>query len=335
MPYYIAVFGMIAFVVYGAYGNPRGWAQRFRNTDDAYTYQAELVTNAWFQSMYAPQFVSAQKCTQSFEWMLRQTPPDGLPLAYNPSGEPWAITTAYLGASMLRDPRYIWLAANSLSRLEERNGFLSAQPGVEAPLDMRGSAPTEGACLLYGDSGLPNQVGPLAPDKIVLRDGWSADSNYLLLNLRFMGWHRYKATNDIVALNQAEPLVVEQAQPNPIWWLPRGRSVERDKRIAREYLNGLLIPATGVSGLFGALGIGDGWAQDPPLVARVLRFEPNATPQVAQTVIDDWHGWTHTRTIYFYPRGPIVVVDTAAGGSGRAALSWHILGDGVRAGDGL
>ena len=76
-----------------------------------------------------------------------------------------------------------------------------AQPGAERPLDLAGESPHVGSCLLYGDSGLPTQVGPLAPDKIVFRDGWTPGAAYLLLNLRFSGWHRYKATNTITLLS--------------------------------------------------------------------------------------------------------------------------------------
>ncbi len=313
----------------------RAWSQRFRNTDDAYFYQAHWLNNALFEAIYAPTSLSNEKRRQSFEWLLQQAMPDGLPTSYNIPEQTSAAAAYYLGAKLLQDPNYVWLAANSLQRVEERSEVFAAQPGLESAVDLEGIAPTTGSCLIYGDSGLPNQVGPLAPDKVVLRDGWSADSLYLLLNLRFSGWHRYKATNDIIALNQAGPLVVEQVEPTATWWLPRGRSALRDKRLPREDLNGLLIPAAGLQQVFSTLGMGTPWAQDPPHYARVLSFEPERTPQRVQTKIENWHGWSHVRTIYFYPQGPIIVVDSAHGGTGRAALSWHLVGQGRRDGNSL
>ena len=107
---------------------------------------------------------------------------------------------AYLGASLLDDPRLLWLADQSLAQVEAEGGYLYAQPGLEAPVTFEDIPPTGASCLLYGNLGLPNQVGPLAPDKIVFRDGWSSDSAYVMLNLRFTGWHRYKATNTITLL---------------------------------------------------------------------------------------------------------------------------------------
>jgi hypothetical protein len=314
--------------------NPRGWAVRFHNTDDAYFYQGLWLNNALFQSLYAPAQVSKTYQRESFAWLLQQALPGGAPLAYNTPGKSWAIGVYYLGAVILNDPRYLWLASRSLDRLEASGGFLSAQPGIESPVDMMGIAPTTGSCLQYGDSGLPNQIGPLAPDKIILRDAWDDAASYLLLNLRFTGWHRYKATNDIISLYSGGPLVTEHVVPTKIGWLPEGRDALRDKRVPRENLNGLLIPANGFAGVFAALGIGDQWAQDPPRYARITEFATNIVPQTIKTNML-WHGWTHTRAIYFYPRGPIIIVDSAKGGKGHAGLSWHAVGAGQRAADGI
>jgi hypothetical protein len=314
--------------------NPRGWAVRFHNTDDAYFYQGLWLNNALFQSLYAPVQVSKTYQRESFAWLLRQAMPEGAPLAYNTSGQSWATGSYYLGAAILSDPRYLWLASRSLDRLEASGGFLSAQPGIEKPVDMMGVAPTTGSCLQYGDSGLPNQIGPLAPDKIILRDGWDDAASYLLLNLRFTGWHRYKATNGIISLYSGGPLVTEHVVPTKIGWLPHGRDALRDKRVPRENLNGLLIPADGFAGVFAALGIGDQWAQDPPQYAHITEFNTDIVPQTIKTTIL-WHGWAHTRAIYFYPQGPIIVVDSAKGGKGHAGLSWHIVGAGQHATDGI
>jgi hypothetical protein len=315
--------------------NPRGWAQRFHNTDDAYFYQAHWLNNALFQATYAPAQVVTENQRLSFAYLLQLATPDGSPVIYNLPKQPPLTGAYYWGALLLRDPRLLWLAARSLADTEARQEFLSAQVGAEMTTTLRGISPNTGSCLLYADSGLPTQVGPLAPDKIVMRDGWELSSRYVLLNLRFTGWHRYKATNALIALNQAGPLVFEHVEPTPIGWLPEGRSTLRDKRVPRERLNGLLVPAVGLNHVWAMLGLGDVWAQDPPHYARVTAFEPQAATQKAQTVIEAWHGWTHVRTIYLDTRGPIVVVDSARGGEGHAALSWHVVGDGEREGDGL
>jgi len=106
-------------------------------------------------------------------------------------------------------------------------------------------------------SWLPNQKGPLAPDKIVFRDGWGKDSAYLLVNLRFTGWHRYKATGTVTLVYQGGTLSADVLDGKPFSWLPVGRSLFRDKRIPWENLNGLVMEKTGMAAvLYRLTGIG-------------------------------------------------------------------------------
>jgi hypothetical protein len=324
--------------------NQRGWFQRFRNTDDAFIYQPEWINNALFQALFWGDgdqdfHIAEQNRRLSFEWLLLQALPDGAAMGYNHPVRTPLATVAYLGAGLLQDPRYLWLSERSLDALEAEGQHLTAQPAVEAPVELLGKAPSQGSCLLFGDSGLPNQQGPLAPDKIVFRSGWLPESAYLLLNLRFTGWHRYKATNSIVLLFQEGPLVLESASGTSFSWLPVGRSLFRDKRIPRTNLNGLLIPRSGMSRvLYELIGFGGSlWAQDPPHYAGVERFETLGPLDFSRTVLDDWRGWDHARSIYFFHDGPIVVMDAAENerDSGPAALTWHVVGQGLRDNGGL
>ena len=307
--------------------NERGWHERFRNNDDAYFYQPEWISNALFQSFYTGS-LSERNQRLSFEWLLLQSLPDGSVLRYNHPA-PWPVTSiAYLGAQLLTDSRFLWLADRSLAQLEAQGKYLNAQPGLEIPIPrLDAPPPSELSCLLYGDSGLPNQSGPLAPDKIVFRDGWSPDSTYALLNLRFTGWHRYKATNTITLLYQSGPLVEDNTWGQPSTWLPEGRSLFRDKRIPRENLNGLLIERSGMSAvLYQLTGIGGPWAQDPPYYANVVGFETGDQLDWSHTQITGWQGWQHDRWVHFYHRGgPVIVIDKAHGpATQQAALGWHL-----------
>ena len=320
--------------------NRRGWSARFRNTDDAYVYQPEWIDNALFQSMYweGNAALAAEAATNralAFEWLLLQALPDGAPLGYNHPGRASIAGSAYLGATLLDDPRYVWWSARMLDWAERTDAPIFSQPGLERSTSLSGVSPDLGSCLLFGDAGLPTQPGPLAPDKVVFRDGWTPDSRYMLLNLRFSGWHRYKATNTVTLLYQGRPLVVEQDTGSSFPWLPLGRSLYRDKRVPRENLNGLLIPRTGMSAVLHTLaGFGGPWAQDPPHYAEVLAFETGPEVDVSRTVIENWRGWRHERTVRFYHDGPIVVVDRARGPqSERAALSWRLATESTLAGN--
>jgi hypothetical protein len=309
--------------------NPRGWQQRFRVTDDAIVYQPEWIYNAYFQSLYT-RAAPFDNVEHSFEWLLFQAPPDGSPLRYN---HPAAIKlgpVAYLGANLISDERLVWLAGRAMEYLQEQGGYPPVAPGAERTTAITGKAPQQGSCLLYGDSGLPNQIGPLAPDKIVLRDGWSSQSLYLLLNLRFSGWHRYKATNAVTLLYQEGPLAVENLSGEDFAWLPTGRSLFRDKRVPRENLNGLLVERSGLGAVLYTLsGIGGPWAQDPPYYARVDEFENQSGMDTSRTLIEDWHGWDQSREIALYHQGPVLVYDQAEkqGYGPAAAISWHFVLD--------
>lgn len=307
--------------------NPGGWPIRFHNTDDAYIYQLEWIINAYFQDQYANN-APLEHVRQSFDWLMLQALPDGRSPQYNHEPGASLANLMLLGAEMLEDPRYLWIAEQSIQSHVRWNLPLYASPTAEKDLDLQGQAPTEGSCLLYSDSGLPNQKGPLAPDKIVFRSGWNADDTYLLLNLRFTGWHRYKATNNIVLIDQAGPMVQEQVEGKPFSWLPVGRSLFRDKRVPRENLNGLLIERQGLSAvLYQLLGFGGPWSQDPPYYATIESFEPGSEMDFSRTLISDWHGWQQQRSIHFYHDGLIFIYDEVQGPSDQnAALSWHLSG---------
>lgn len=310
--------------------NLNGWVKRFRNTDDAAVYQPEWINNAYYQSLYS-ETTNYDNIRLSFEWLLLQALPDGAPLRYNHIGSASFESLAYLGAKLLGDDRFIWLSGRALDYKNEKGSQIFPQPGVEIPTDLMGKSPSQGSCLLFGGSGLPNQIGPLAPDKIVFRNGWARDSAYLLLNLRFTGWHRYKATNTVTLLYQNGNLASDQMSDETFSWLPVGRSLFRDKRIPRENLNGLIVEKIGLSRiLYELTGLGSSWAQDPPYYAMVEDFNTGIKMDSSTTMIDDWHGWTHKRRILFLHEGPIVVIDDAWGPERQTAgLSWNLISDEV------
>lgn len=79
-------------------------------------YQLEWLNNALFQSLYTDR-LSERNQQLSFEWLLLQDLPDGAVLRYNhPLGAP-LTSVAYLGASLLNDPRPLWLADRSLAQV--------------------------------------------------------------------------------------------------------------------------------------------------------------------------------------------------------------------------
>jgi hypothetical protein len=304
--------------------NPRGWELRFRNTDDTLNYQQEWIYNAYFQSLFSGT-ADTQAIKKSFDWLLLQALPDGGMIYHNHPVPLSQTGISYLGATLLGDEQLLWLSGRSAEYFASSEENFTAVPGINLALDLTGRSPSFGSCLIFGDSGLPNQKGPLAPDKIVFRDGWHEDSKYLHMNLRFSGWHRYKGNNTITLIYKAGSLITERLDEESWSWLPAGRKSLRDKRIPREYLNGLIIPRSGMDAVIYQLtGIGGPWAQDPPYYATVTRFETNDDYDISHSEIINWHGWSHQRVIYFYHHGPIIILDEAQGPEDQnAAINWY------------
>ena len=313
--------------------NLRGWYARFRNTDDAIVYQPVWLRNALFQYYYSNQ-LELSNLKKSFDWLLLQTLPDGSLPHYNHPVEATVADTAYWAAQWLKDETHLWFSGKGIQYIEDHGSYLNAQPGAEEPVQMTSQAPVQGSCLIYGGSGLPNQIGPLAPDKIVFRDGWYQDSAYLLLNLRFTGWHRYKATNTVTLIYQAGRLLEDTPKTEFASWLPVGRSLLRDKRIPREELNGFLVSRSGMSKVIQFLTNYAGeWAQDPPYYASIERFETNPNLDISTSVIDDWRGFSHHRTVYFFHDGPVIILDKSSPSEGKtfwdpfsssSGFIWHL-----------
>ena len=151
----------------------------------------------------------------------------------------------------------------------------------------------------------------------------------MLINLRFSGWHRFKATNPITLLYQDGTLLNDDITNMSSLQLPEGRSMMRDKRITRENLNGLVVGRTGMSRvIYDLLGEGSEWAQDPPYYATIERFETHPDFDLSETTIQDWRGWSHTRTVAFYHDGLIIVHDRATGAPEmQARLIWNLPGN--------
>lgn len=303
---------------------PDEWDIRFRVTDDAAIYQGEWISNSWFESLYSRN-MNERNAALSFEWIKLLAPPDGSPLKFNHVGELDIASFAYFGAALFHDQELLWIAKRAVDYHHSNGNHIQPLPGIERDPEITGIQPDELSCLLYGNSGLPTQSGPLAPDKVVLRDGWNSDSTYLLLNLRYTGWHRYKATNTIISLINSGKLLTENQTGDTPSWFPAGRSQYRDKRIPRENLNGLVIPKQGMSKiLFILTSFGSKWAQNPPYYAQIEHFQKSDETTMVATRMGPWNKWDHQRKIYLYNNGPLIIFDSVSHPADQTGeIRWH------------
>ncbi len=313
-----------------------GWKGNFRNPDDGIVYHHHLwIKNAYMISKFGGQenYLYSNNSRNSFEWIMLQWPPNGMSPAYNVPANYTPFDIIVLGSYLFHDGRYFFLANIMLeNEMENPNRFLDYFIGLEYWDDkLIPVMPEVGSCYITGTTGIAPKPGPIKPDKIVLREGWNEDSLYALLNLRFSGWHSYKATNSFISVMYGEPFVVEKLEVKNHSWIPKGKADQRDKKIDRNELNGFQIEKTGLQKvIYQITGLGNDWAQDPPRFAEVLAFNSTPLADYSITRISNWHGWVNTRTSVLVKGKDsyIVVFDQNKGESpGKVAVNWHLKGD--------
>ncbi len=308
------------------------WGGNFRNTDDSITYQSWWISNAFLVAKYRPmpEWSSNTNASDAFEWILKQWPPNGMALAYNDYHPANIADTMALGASLFHDRRYKWLAVKMLQQQDagEDVGFPFYFGLVSWDDSLEPVRPSVGSSYLMGPGGLPHDPGPSMPDKIVFREGWEESSLYALLNLRYSGWHKYKATNSFVNITYGRPFVVEDFISKRHTWLPAGRSLYRDKKIDRIRLNGFQVGLEGYELLVhDILKIGTSWAQDPPRYAEVQYFQKTPGVEFSKTNLSKWRGWWNERISILLKDSYFAVFDKAERKKdGKVAISWHLKG---------
>lgn len=313
-----------------------GWKGNFRNPDDGIVYHQQFwIKNAYMMAKYGGQenYINSSNARNSFDWVLFQWPPNGMSPAYNSPYTYTPFDIMVLGSEIFPDGSYSWLANSMLkNEMENPDRDIDSIIGLEYwPNGSTPIAPNVGSCYISGTTGIAPKPGPIKPDKIVLREGWNKDSLYALLNLRFSGWHSYKATNSFISVMYGEPFVVEKLELKNHSWLPGAKADNRDKKIDRFELNGFQIESTGLQKIiYQITGLGSYWAQDPPRFADVPVY--NSTPEVdyAVTRISDWHGWDHTRSSFLVKGDDsfLAIFDQAKGKyPGKAGITWHFKGD--------
>ncbi len=308
-----------------------GWSASFRVTDDTLLYQREWITNAFFQDLYRPSAPNRNKAL-SFEWLKLQALPNGDVVSYNLPRE-YRFSLAplfYLGAQLTGDSELVWLAGKSAEWAKQQGIPVFAQPGAEQPpsILINGLAPRVRSCLMFGDSGLATRRVPLVPDKVVLRDGWDEDSVVVLVNLRFSGWHRYKATGAILGVFHRDLAVADRLDSVQRWGvLPAGRSLVRDKRIPREAVNGVTLLDRGMTKLARVFsGIGSPWAQDPPHYAEIESFRTGDDFDAVQLRIRwDETLWERQLSLNHAQRKLVVVDRVNSPWKRPFLLNWHVL----------
>lgn len=235
----------------------------------------------------------------------------------------------YFGANTLEDPELLWLAAQSVEFSKRNRLPVFAHPGAEQkPKPLLAAKPRFGSCIVYSQVGLSSKSDVMAADKAILRTDWISDSLYTLINLRFNGWHQYKATGSIIALYVGNQPKVQEFIPDAnLSLLPKGRAEVRDKRIWRESLNGIAVEGAGLSKwLFKWSGIGSVWSQNPPRLAEIRNFMTSENLDQLEIIVSGWNGWEWRRLVAVHRRPKkIVVEDTVEGPSSkRALLSWNL-----------
>lgn len=313
-----------------------GWKGNFRSPDDGIVYhQTVRIKNAFVPAKHAfdSDIEQDSNARNSFEWVLAQWPPNGISPAYNVLEEYTPFDVMTLGAYLFSSCEYKLLVQKMLlEEMDNREREIDYLVGLQFwDVTPEASKPGKGSCYIEGTTGLAQHPGPLRPDKVVLREGWDDDSLYGLFNLRFSGWHSYKATNSLITLIYGVPFVVEDLYMKEHKALPLGKSDNRDKKICREELNAFQKKANGFEKVVACLvGMGSYWRQDPPQFATVSFYGASGSMPLdyIKTELVGWNGWGHERTALMLKNRSLEVFDHARGESrNEVGVTWQLQGD--------
>ncbi len=311
-----------------------GWKHNFRNPDDQIVYaQQAWQKNAFMMAKYGghDEYLRGENSKASFEWVMLQWPSNGMAPAYDVPVDWTPFDTMILGSYLHDDGRYLWVAEKMLEdELENKDRKIDLILGLEYFENIPNvQKPDIGSCYIEGTIGIGLQPKGIMPDKIVLRDGWNEDSLYALLNMRFSGWHSYKATNSFISIMYGEPFIVEKLDLERHDWLPKGKADHRDKKIERSELNGFILETKGLEEIVNKItGHGSSWHQDPHKFAEKSFMYNTENADFIKTKMSDWHGWDHSRITILVKDGYIVVLDNANGNDSRTVgVTWNLKGN--------
>jgi hypothetical protein len=307
------------------------WQSNFRNTDDSTSYQALWIYNAWNAGrLMFPETLKNHYSKQSFEWLLKQWPPNGGPLGYNPDTCTIMPDTFLLGAKLHSSPEFRWIGEKSL-KFARMNGIElhGLRPGLQfVHEEMPAKEPTVDSTFIEAPGNLVQFPSENRPDKIVFRSGWKDESLYALLNLRYDGFHGYKATNSIVSLYYGVPFIVEDLVKISRKWVPKGRARVRDDNIDRHRLNGFHIEEPLLNRFLNKVDVlRTRWFQTLPRYTQTNKFYNYTIFDYSMTDIIDWLGWNNRRICLLVGDAYFVVFDFNKGDSAKQhSIIWHVRG---------
>jgi hypothetical protein len=308
------------------------WRSNFRNTDDSTSYQALWIYNAWNAGrLMFPETLKNNNSKQSFEWLMKQWPPNGGPLGYNPDAITIIPDIFLLGAKLHSNPEFRWLGERSFN-FAKKNGIElhGIRPGLQfLNEEMPAREPTVDSTFIEAPGNLVQFPSENRPDKIVFRSGWKNDSLYALLNLRYDGFHGYKATNSIVSLYYGVPFIVEDLVKLNRNWLPKGRARVRDDNIDRRRLNGFYIKEPLLTRFFNKIDVlRTRWFQTLPRHTQTNKFYNSTIFDYSRTDIKNWSGWSNYRICLLVGDAYFAVFDFNKGNSAKKhSIIWHVRGE--------
>jgi hypothetical protein len=157
------------------------------------------------------------------------------------------------------------------------------------------------------------------------------ETNYLIANLRNIGWHRYPATNTATRIMFDDTSIAgEDIIKKKHLWLPSGRATHRDKKIDRIRLNGLQIARDGLDAWLGNIsGVYSSWRQDVPRSAQVVATASKKDMQSVTVMLKNWQGTDHYRTYLMLGLHQLFVIDEILSQRPRLpkVISWHFRQD--------
>jgi len=233
-----------------------GWENNFRNTDDGIEYHQNIwLINSYFLYKYS-NLGNFNNAKLGFDWIVFQSPYQrGTHPNYNSHSQSPAINSMLIGMDLLNDGRYKYIAENMINYNVENKIYPDTLIGFEFwNEELKSTQPEINSYFIKGTTGTNAQPKELKPDKLSLRKIINDKELFILVNLRSAGWHRYNGSGSIIFMQYGDQILLkDNISSQNYFFIPKGKSQHRDKKITSEELNIIQPPSEGIEKIFSYL----------------------------------------------------------------------------------
>lgn len=256
--------------------NARGWKDSWKNFDDSIYYQNIWIQNAYFMCLYNSSYCDEGNIKRSFDFIYDIYNGNMSSISFNSISTASYPNLFSLGFGLTEDTKYIYTRDEMFKDILNYNFIDSPNLiGIESWIDYNKTfSVSDQSCVIFSSAGIPGVKEEIMPDKAILRN---SQGDYVLVNLRSSGWHRYKGTGGIYFLTENGAVEISHySNTQSFSFLPSGRALNRDLKLRKELFSSNVTKDQTIYGAISNLfGLGSRFDQRTESFVENLTFDLN------------------------------------------------------------